>query len=165
MQRMKNKNVALAIALVFLTSLLLGCSGGTKSSAGEVGKHEIVRQAVLGGKWQMYQLRITLDAGTDFDVLLTLAKGDTVDGYFYPEKGSGAAFNITADSQFVYSSQSVGATTAGTVSDRYSFTASQAQGNTYVLNFNNTLPDTKVTMFLEIVYPVTGSIYIPLEAK
>ena len=164
MDRLKSKHIAFVMVLVLLTSLLVGCSGGSKNSA-DVGKHEIVREAVLNAKWQMYQLRITLDAGTDFDVLLTLAKGDAVDGYYYPEKGTGAAFQITADSQTVYSSQSPGIGVAGTISDRFSFTASQAQGNTYVLNLKNTLADSKVTMFVELTYPITGSIYIPLEAQ
>jgi hypothetical protein len=163
MNWMKHKKIVFAVTLVLLTSLLLGCSGAAKKQ--EVGKHEIVREAVLGSKWQLYQLRITLDAGSEFDVLLTLAEGDKVDGYFYPDKGSGAVFQIKANNTVVYGSQPAGATSTGSASDRYSFTASQTQGNTYILNLRNAISDSKVTVFLEVIYPTTGSIYIPLEAQ
>jgi hypothetical protein len=160
---MKNSRILLILTLVLLISLLFGCFSTTKEQP--VGKHEIIRQAVLGTKWQMYQLRIDLDAGSEFDILLILADGDKVDGFFYPEKGSGVTFQIKTGSTIIYKLEPPGVATGGMASDRFSFTASQAQGASYILNLRNGSSDKRVTTFVEVIYPSTGSIYIPLEAK
>jgi hypothetical protein len=53
-------------------------------------------------------------------------------------------------------------------SDRFSFSASQSQGGSYTLNWqNNASPTTKekTSVYLELIYPATGEIFTPLEAK
>jgi hypothetical protein len=159
---MKNKKLIFTLTFILLLSLLLGCSGSTSEAA--VGKHKIVRETVLNDRWQMYQLEFTLKADEEFDVLLTLADGDTVDGYFYPEKDNGLVFRITADGTVIYGPETTAAA-GSTTSDRFSFTATQAQGSTYIINLKNTVADSSTITFVELIYPVTGSIYIPLEAQ
>jgi len=150
------------MATVLLLTLLVGFSSTSKAS--NLGKYEILRKATLGGKWQMYQLQITLESGKDFDIdLLDLANNDKVDGYFYPEKGSGGTLTITAGTQVLY--QTEGTVTAGTLSDRFSFTASQPAGTAYVLKLHNGGTEKSVSIFLELIYPNTGNIRGPIDTK
>jgi len=157
----QRKVIVFVLILATLTSFL-GCSGSTSKQ--QIGQHEIVRDAVLNTTWQLYQIRVTLDAGSQFDVLLTLTDADRVDGYFYSEKGTGAILRVRSGSNIVYQSQPAGES-KNLPSDRFSFTANQGQGNTYVLNLTNANTDNKSIVFLEILYPATASIYIPLESK
>ncbi len=150
------------IALVTLS--LTGCSAvsritGSSSSGGP----EIVKKADLGTKWTMRQISLELGAGSQMPVLLRLVDGDKVDGFFYLEKGNNVDFQITANS-LIYKPSIQDAYARGITSDRFSFTASQAQGTTYTLMFRNTsYSNDKVTVFLEIIYPVTGSVFTLLE--
>ena len=90
-----------------------------------------------------------------------------MDGYFYLEKGSDISFQIAGNSQ-IYESQPAGTKSDTITSDRFSFTASQAQGIAYFLTFNPG-SDTRVTnedtVFLEIIYPATGSLSVPIGTK
>jgi hypothetical protein len=112
----------------------------------------------------MYQLRIELGKEEELPILLKLADGDKVDGYFYVEKGSALDVLIAGKSQIYKFSAPP---KAEQVSDRFSFTATQAQGNMYILTLSSTASGDKdrVTTFLELVYPASGSIFIPLELK
>lgn len=149
--------------VVISVVLILVVVGGCSSSGGSAAKpsQQILRKGVIGTDWRMYQLRLTLPPGTSYPVLLKLTDGDKADGYFYLEKGSNVDFSINADSQ-VY--RSAKPSSGNVSSDRFSFTASKVQGNTYILQFNNTANTTEQeVIFLEVVYPVKGAIYIPLE--
>lgn len=148
------------IFTVVLLVFLLGCSSlpQTSSSIG----HSIVRKAKISDKWEMYQINVGIPAGSEFPVLLKLADGNTVDGYFYLEKGSNIDFHITANS-VVYSSQ---VTSGKLSSDRFSFKAIQTQGNSYTLYFRNDVTNKEaVTVFFEVIYPVGGSMFLPVEIK
>ena len=48
------------LAVVLIAVSLVGCSSTEKETIPK-GKNEILRKAVLGGAWQMYQMRITLE--------------------------------------------------------------------------------------------------------
>ena len=111
----------------------------------------------------MYQLRLIIPYGQSFPVLLKLDEGDKVDGYFYLEKGSNVDFAVNADSQVYHSTPNA---TGNVSSDRFSFTAAKEQGSTYSLQFKSTPNSTKQEIvFLEVVYPIRGSIFVPLESK
>lgn len=160
----------LALVIVLSLAFSLGCSGlprpGTSNSS--LGSFEVVRKAQLGTKWQMQQLNVQVGS-SDLTILMKLADGDKVDGYFYTEKGDNVSFRIAGNSA-VYDSvpQGAASVTGGVSSDRFTFSATQAQGSTYSLTFRSASGDKSqktVAVFLEVVYPVTASIFIPLESK
>lgn len=159
------------IAIVMLSLLFtVGCQqiqelrGGTSSAT----TPEVVRTAKLGTEWQMNQMRFDVEAGGELAVLLKLASGDKVDGYFYLEEGKDFAFDIAGNSLIYEVKPQLVTDSERVTSDRFSFTASQEQGLTYSLNFRNTADEDdtqkKIAVFLEIIYPATGSIYVPLKS-
>ena len=157
--------VVMVLSLVFIigcaeiSDLTQDLTGSSKS-----GSPEILKTAQLESKWEMKQMRIGVEAGEETLILLKLDNMDKVDGYFYLEKGDDIAFSITGNS-LIYEAQAP-EEAEGVTSDRFTFVASQIQGNTYTLAFRSTSADdtqTKVTVFLEIIYPVTGSVFIPVD--
>jgi hypothetical protein len=120
---------------------------------------KILKSEELGSEWEMKQMRFDVDAEDEVAILLKLSNGDKVDGFFYLEKGEDIDFRITGKGLLYQSA----------VQDRFSFAANQTQGDTYTLTFHNPADDddqpAKVTVFLEVIYPVDGSIYIPVEGE
>jgi hypothetical protein len=158
-------------AIVMLSLLFtVGCKqieelrGGTSSAT----TPEVVRTAKLGADWQMSQMKFDVEAGGELSILLELTTGDKVDGYFYLEKGEDVAFDIAGNSLFYEMQPQSTGDSDSAISDRFSFTASQEQGLSYALNFHNTADEDdtqkKITVFLEIIFPADGSIYVPLKS-
>ena len=84
--------------------------------------------------------------------------------YFDVEKGEGFDFQIAGNAQ-LYKLEPPAAEKK--VSDRFSFTATQSQGNMYILTLRNTSgdKDVRISAFLEVVFPASGAIFIPLDTK
>jgi len=147
-----------------ISDLVQGVTGGSSS-----GEPEMLRQATIAGDWHVKQMEIEVEAGGEVAILLRLADGDQVDGYFYLEKGKDIDFAVSGDS-LIYQSESADPEGSGKVgSDRFSFTASQAQGSTYSLTFRDS-PETGASqatavVFLEVIYPSSGSLFIPVDTQ
>jgi hypothetical protein len=114
----------------------------------------------------MMQLEINLEAETEIDI--KLAAGDKVDGYFYIVKGDNITFSISGSS-LIYASKAPVTQGQSVASDRFSFTASQAQGGGYTLKFNvingNSKDKNSATVFLEFIYPAAGTVLVPIGTK
>jgi hypothetical protein len=157
------KKIMIAIMILSLLSIL-GCEEITRltqepTSTSSSTNLKILKSVELGSDWEMKQMRFEIGAEDEVAILLKLSDGDKVDGFFYLEKGDTIDFRITGKT-LLYQSE---------VQDRFSFVANQAQGDTYNLTFHNTDDDddqpAKVTIFLEVIYPVDGSIYIPVDSE
>lgn len=160
--------IVLVIMVVVLVAVFPGCSqisDLTQPSSQEA--PDVVRGAELGGKWWMDQLRVNIDAGDELLVLLRLDPGDKVDGYFYVEKGESINFQIIGDSLIYESLPQYMEDSLKITSDRFSFVATQTQGSTYTLTLRNPGDEgqTKVRVFLEVIYPIGGSLFTPLERE
>jgi len=154
----------MVLPLLFAT---LGCSQiSDLTQVSSPKSPDIIRGAELGGEWRMDQLIVNVEADDESLILLRLDYGDKVDGYFYVEKGSDINFQITGNS-LIYEASTEDEDSSEVTSDRFSFRASQEQGNTYTLTFRNPSESgqTKATIFLEVIYPVGGSLFMPIERK
>jgi hypothetical protein len=159
----------LAIILVMLATLVItGCSSGSGgvTTATQSAGVDIIKQTIVSGKWTVIQARINLNSA--IPILLKLAPGDTVDGYYFLEKGNNIDFQISGKS-VIYQSTTQTAGSANVSSDRFSFTASDAQGIAYTLTFTPAEKDKtkKITpvVYLELIYPKTGEIFNPINTK
>jgi hypothetical protein len=164
------RRVILIAALVSTLALLtFGCSSASsnifKSSTDASAK--ILRQTKLSTQYQLFQLEITLPASSEMPIILELANGDKVDGYFYVVKGDDSlAFDISANNTMMYKSDFKSLPTDTPVSDRFSFTATTALGKSYLINLVNTSnssSNTKSTVYFEVIYPGDNPIFTPLK--
>ena len=161
---MIRKIIALGLVLMIMLTMFTGCSNDSEEA--HTGKYEVLGEAVLSGKWQMYQFRLELEPGSQFDIdLLDLVIGDKVDGYFYPETEVPANMEITAGENIIFKIEPADATAGGIVSDRFSFVVNQPFGTAYVLKFSNSDAEKNVSVFVEVIYPATGKIRGPLNVK
>lgn len=155
--------IVLALAIIGVAGCSLGAKPSTTTTTTAPAAVTSVREATIAKVWTMKQLQI--DLTKSIGIILTLKDGDTVDGYFYTLKGDLASFNISGNSQ-IYSSKSTNSETSLVNSDRFSFTASTSQGIAYTLNV--TAPSSaggKTTVFIELIYPSSGSLYVPFGTK
>jgi hypothetical protein len=161
-------NIAFTVIALVLLSAMTGCSqisGLTQTSSSK--SPDIVRGAELAGEWRMDQMIVNVEADKESLILLRLDYGDKADGYFYVEKGNSVSFQITGNSLMYEATAKDEEDSSEVDSDRFSFRASQEQGNTYTLTFRNPSESgqTKATIFLEVIYPVGGSLFMPIERK
>jgi len=156
---------------IILSLLIIITVAGCSSSSGNVtpipaANINQIRQAQVAKVWTVRQVEINLESTTS--ILLKLTTGDSVDGYFYLEKGNDIDFQISGESQ-IYKSTSATAGSANITSDRFSFKASDDQGIAYTLKFSpvKTTDAKKVNpvIFLELIYPATGEIFTPMDTK
>jgi len=162
---MKKIKILMAIIGLLLLVAVSGCdqisglTGGTSSDT-----PDIVRGADIGEEWRMDQMLVNVGPEAEALVLLRLDYDDKVDGYFYLEKGSNIEFQITGNSLVYEASDD---NDSSLTSDRFTFRANQEQGNTYTLTFYN--PETgsqnKAAVFLEVIYPTGGSLFMPIERE
>lgn len=157
------KRIVIAILILSLVAIP-GCEEISRltqepTSTSSPPNLKILKAEELGSAWEMKQIIFDVGTGDEVAILLKLSDGDKVDGFFYLEKGEDIDFRITGKG-LLYQSE---------VQDRFSFVANPAQGDTYTLTFHNPADDddqpTKVTIFLEVIYPISGSIYVPVESE
>ena len=156
------KRVTIAVILLAFLIPFSGCeeiSGLTQgvSTSSSQANLKIVKSEELGSTWLMKQISFKVGAGQKVEILLKLSDGDKVDGFFYLERGDTVDFRISGKSQLYRSAEA----------NRFSFTAGQTQGDTYTLLFRNTAEEDEgqksITVFLEVIYPLQGEIYVPVE--
>jgi hypothetical protein len=155
----------IAVSLIALTGCAL-VSKAQESSTTTPASVTSVREAKIGKTLMMRQMEIGLDSPVS--IVITLSENNVVDGYFYLVKGDSISFTITGISA-MYTSQPTDTATGRVTSDRFSFASSQAQGLYYTLTLKPATgtngKSSPTTVFLEVIYPATGSIYVPFGTK
>lgn len=151
----------LIIAVLLSVAGLIGCTSTNGGTAKLPASVNVVREAHITSGWSVMQMEINLESETH--IILTLAAGDKVDGYFYCVSGDNVTFSISGNSPIYTSTgQSVN-------SDRFSFAASQAQGIAYILKLTpvkkNGDEKAAATVFFDIIYPAAGEISMPIGTK
>jgi hypothetical protein len=153
----------LIIAVLLSLVGVLGCSTTSGTVPASV---KIVREAEIASKWAVKQMEINLEAETS--IVLKLAVGDKVDGYFYCVKGDNVTFSISGTSLF-YESKAPVTEEKNVASDRFSFTASKAQGIAYTLKLNavsaNNEKKPAATVFIEFINPANSEVFVPFGTK
>jgi len=163
------KRICFILAILMLLALAAGCSfGSTATTTTQSAGVKQLRHAQLAEGWLVKHLEIDLE--NNISIMLTLAEGDEVEGFFYMEKGNGLNFQITGQS-LIYESKPAGTGTGIITSDRFAFTASDGQGKAYTLkisaagNGTTAASQATTTVFLEIIYPASSEIFVPMGTK
>jgi hypothetical protein len=158
----------LCIGIILSLIGAAGCSAlsKTETTTTQPSSVRLVREAEIASQWTMKQLEINLE--TEIPILLTLNSGDKAEGYFYVVKGNGVKFKISGNS-LIYESKPATAKVKEITSDKFSFTAGQAQGSGYTLLLSSDNETEKqkadTVVFLELLYPKGGSIFVPFGTK
>lgn len=152
--------VILGLSLIGVAGCSLASKASQTTSTTASASVEKVRETTISNTWAMKQLQINLTK--ELSIELKLKDGDRVDGYFYVIKGDITSFNIYGNT-LIYTSTVTDTETKRITSDRISFYASAAQGVSYTLTFNTAASAT--TIFLELIYPSTDSLYLPYGTK
>ncbi len=130
---------------------------------------KIEKAVELGSAWKMKQMRFRVAAGDETAILMKLSPGEEVDGYFYLEKGEDIRLSITGKQTVYRSPLPAGGDADNPASDRFSFIATEAEGDTYTLTFRNPAEEgdgpAGATVYLEVIYPVSASLYVPVEPE
>jgi hypothetical protein len=156
--------IAIGILVIFSLIGIIGCSSGSKTATPtQPADVKIIREAAIGSGWAVKQMEIRLKSETQ--IVLILAAGDKVDGYFYCVTGDNVTFSIAGNSGIYTSAGQAN----GVDSDRFSFTATQALGIAYILKLNPVKSGNNktaaATVFFDIVYPATGEISMPIGTQ
>ena len=156
------KKVCVAVLILLALAGAVGCPSAKTTTTSQANV-QTIREIQISPNWAMMQMEISLEGETK--IVLTLASGDKVDGYFYLMSGENISFSISGTS-LIYESKAAGTAEKSVASDRFSFTASQAQGIAYTLKLKpGSQESTSATVFIELIYPATGEIYTPIGTK
>jgi hypothetical protein len=157
------------LCIAAMLSLLgtIGCSSLSKTETTTAPSSvRLIRETQIASQWTMKQLEINLE--TEIPIMLTLNSGDKAEGYYYVVKGNSVNFKVSGSS-LIYESKPATAKDKEITSDKFSFTASQSQGSGYtlLLSSDNTTEKQKTDtiVFIELVYPKGGSIFVPFGTK
>ncbi|MBN1189041.1 MAG: hypothetical protein JXA46_04750 [Dehalococcoidales bacterium] len=156
------KKIITAVFIVSLLILAVGCDKLPGQSTTTPPGSKIIKSVELASEWQMNQMQLEIEANEEFSVLLKLEPDDEADGFFYMEEGNDVDFSITGNS-LIYKTKAPKSSVKIT-SDRFSFTASEDEGTTYTLLFQNN-NNSKITLIMEIIFPSTGSMYVPVKTE
>jgi hypothetical protein len=156
------KKVIIGALLVIVLLAAFGCPSARTETATSPANVKTIRETKISPDWAMKQLEITLEGETK--IWMTLSTGDEVDGYFYLIDGDNISFSISGTS-LIYESKAADTGENSVASDRFSFTVSQAQGLTYTIKFEPTGEETSATVFIELIYPATGEILMPIGTQ
>lgn len=156
-----------AVLLVFTLLFVAGCSSGDTpaTTTTQPANVDMLRRAEIGGQWSVVQLRINLVSG--IPLMLKLNPGESVEGYFYLEKGIDVDFAVSGKTA-IYQSVSPYGVSGNITSDRFSFVASDTQGIAYTLTFTPVITDSKsVTpvVFMEIIMPKDVQLFNPMGTE
>jgi hypothetical protein len=157
------KKVIFGALLLVLVVFAFGCPSAKTTTTTSPANVRTISETIISPEWAMKQMEITLEGETK--IVLTLAAGDEVDGYFYLTSGENISFSISGTS-LIYESKASGTGEKNVSSDRFSFTASQAQGLAYTLKLKPGSQDaSSTTVIIELIYPASGEIFIPIGTK
>jgi hypothetical protein len=156
------KKVIIGALLVIVLLAAFGCPSARTETTASPANVKTIRETKISPDWAMKQLELTLEGETK--IWLTLATGDIVDGYFYLIDGDNVSFSISGTS-LIYESKATGTGENSVSSDRFSFTVSQAQGLTYTLKFEPAGEEPSATVFIELIYPASGEILMPIGTQ
>ena len=83
------KKVVIGAMLVIITLAAFGCPSARTETTASPANVKTIRETKISPNWAMKQMEITLEGETK--IVLTLATGDEVDGYFYLTSGENIA--------------------------------------------------------------------------
>jgi hypothetical protein len=157
------KKVIFGALLVTLAIFAFGCPSAKTTTTTPPANVNTISETTIAPNWAMKQIEITLEGETK--IWLTLAAGDKVDGFFYVTSGDNISFSISGTS-LIYESKATGTAEKYVSSDRFSFTASQEQGLAYTLKLKPESKDsTSATVIIQLIYPASGEILMPIGTK
>jgi hypothetical protein len=157
------KKVIFGVLLVTLAIFAFGCPSAKTTTTTPSANVHTIGETTISPNWAMKQIEITLEGETI--IVLTLSPGDQVDGFFYLTSGDNISFSISGNS-LIYESKAYDTGEKNVSSDRFSFTASQAQGLAYTLKLKPGSQDaSSTTVIIQLIYPDTGEILIPIGTK
>ena len=157
------KKTTLGILLVIIAASAFGCPAALTSTPTQPSNVKTIRETTIAPDWAMKQMEIVLEGDTS--IVLKLATGDEVDGYFYVEDDKVIYFIISGTS-LIYESYKAGSDDKKVSSDRFSFVATTLQGIAYTLQLNPA-NDASIgaKVVIELIYPASGEIFIPIGTK
>ncbi|MBN1160537.1 MAG: hypothetical protein JXA17_01115 [Dehalococcoidales bacterium] len=156
------KKIIFGALLIVVVVFAFGCPSAKTTTTTSPANVHTISETTIAPNWAMKQIEITLEG--ESIIVLTLTAGDEVDGFFYVTSGGNISFSISGTS-LIYESKAAGTAEKNVDSDRFSFTASQSQGLAYTLKLKPGSEDGSATVIIQLIYPASGEILIPIGTK